>query len=65
MRDFGPEFHCAGRCAMYLLWLESRIKDFLCIKDAEKRNDEEILREYNEMRRRGRPSMTYEKQVFK
>ena len=35
MRDFGPEFHCAGRCAMYLLWLESRIKDFLCIKDAQ------------------------------
>ena len=32
MRDFGPEFHCAGRCAMYLLWLESRIKDFLCTR---------------------------------
>ena len=44
MHDFGPEFHCAGRCSMYLLWLESRIKDFLCIRDAEKRNDEAILR---------------------
>jgi len=50
---------------MYLLWLESRIKDFLCIRDAEKRNDETILRAYNEMRRTGRPSRTYEKQVFK
>lgn len=65
MSDFGPEFHCAGRCFMYLLWLESRIKDFLCIRDAERRNDEVILREYNEMRLTGRPSITYEKQVFK
>ena len=65
MPDFGPEFHCAGRCSMYLLWLESRIKDFLCIRDAEKRNDAVILREYNEMRRSGKPSATYEKQVFK
>lgn len=65
MGDFGPEFHCAGRCSMYLLWLESRIKDFLCIRDAEKRNDGSILREYNEMRRTGKPSRTYEKEVFK
>ena len=65
MGDFGPEFHGAGRCSMYLLWLESRINDFLCIRDAEKRNDESILREYNEMRHTGRPSKTYEKQVFK
>jgi len=50
---------------MYLLWLESRIKDFLCIRDAEKRNDETILRAYNSMRRSGKPSRTYEKQVFK
>ena len=65
MGDFGPQFHGAERCSMYLLWLESRIKDFLCIRDAEKRNDGTILREYNEMRRTGRPSRTYEKQVFK
>ena len=50
---------------MYLLWLESRIRDFLCIKDTAKRNDGEVLEEYNEMRRSGRPSMTYERHVFK
>ena len=64
MGDFGLQFHSAGRCLMYLLWLESRIKDFLCIRDAQKRNDADVVQEFNEMRRTGKPSMTYERHVF-
>ena len=42
--EFGPQFHSAGRCFMYLRWLESRMQDFLCINDALKRGKHEVLR---------------------
>jgi len=61
--DFGPAFYSAGRCFMYLIWLQSRLADFLCIRDAQKKDDLGILRKYDETQQTGRPSLTYHKRV--
>lgn len=30
---FGTHFHSVGRCFMYLRWIESRLHEFLCLKE--------------------------------
>ena len=53
-QGFGPHLHSAGRCFMYLRWLESRMQDFLCIDEALKRGESNVLRIYNEMHTAGK-----------
>ena len=48
--EFGPQFHSAARCVMYLRWVESRMRDFLLLKAAAKGGNKRVIELYNNMR---------------
>ncbi len=64
-REFGHHLHSSGRCFMYLRWVESRLRDFLCIKCALKQGNMGILEVYEEMQKTGKGSREYTELLMK